>query len=90
MLLVLFVAMPSLASLLQPALEKAYNTCSFVLGTLVLFLCLRFHIAGRVCNHHDQRLVVHAVQDVVNTPARRTRYRPYKTERAMGAFPTAL
>ena len=47
-------------------------------------------MAGRIFQHHYQRLVVHPMQNVVNTPTCRIRYLPNKTERAMGAPPMAL
>ena len=37
-----------------------------------------------VAHHQYQRLVIHPVQNVVHTPARRTRYLPHEAERAMG------
>ena len=65
---------------------------SCYLPRLVLRALFRFfpHVTRRVAQHHDQRLVVHAAEDVVHAPARGVRYLPHKPERAMGAFVTAL
>ncbi len=47
---------------------------------------LAAHIAGRVAQHHDQGLVVHAGEYVVHAPACGAGYLPHKPEEAMGAF----
>lgn len=69
------------------SVERDNITRLFLRGVcMLLFL---FHVAGRVSYHHQQRLVVHTVKDILHAPACRARYLPDKSERAMGAFPTA-
>ncbi|MBW4898971.1 hypothetical protein KZY62_10335 [Prevotella denticola] len=72
-------------------MEEPYYVLGFFLFRLVRFLLLlAVDVAWSIAQHHDKRLEVHAVQDVVYAPPRGTRYLPDKPERAMGAFPTAL
>ena len=54
-------------------------------GTRLLAL-----VAGCVRKHHNQRLVIHTVQDVVHTPTGRGRYLPHEAEGAMGTLKTGL
>jgi len=71
-------------------LEKSNYIPGFFLGRLVLIVLFVAHISGCIAQHHDKRLEVHAVQDIVHAPSCGTGYLPDKPEGAMGAFPTAL
>lgn len=70
---------------LQSALEEPDDVTGFLLGALVRRALCPYMMRG-VGKHHYQRLVVHAVKYVSDTPASRARHLPHKPEEAMGTL----
>lgn len=68
--------------------EKSCDVLGFLLGGLAAVGSAGFllDVTWGVAQHHDEGLVVHAVEYVVHAPACRAGYLPHESERAMGTF----
>ena len=55
-------------------------------GSTISAALLFPHIPRRVAQHHDQRLVIHPIKDVIHAPAGRRCNLPHEAERAMGTL----
>ncbi|WP_146739503.1 hypothetical protein [Pseudoprevotella muciniphila] len=67
----------------QIALEETKNIIADFFPLAPSFLP---DVARSVRQHHDKRLVIHTVQNILTAPACRIRNLPDKTEGAMAAF----
>lgn len=65
--------------------------CFFLWGSGATLVCMRSStgttaVTRCIAKHHDQRLIVYLVQDIIDAPTGGIGYLPKESEGAMGVF----